>query len=387
MQQPVRGKCVRSNHQRFCVKHMASRLRPRRPSPILAILLIGGIFLFSSPIRGLSVTVVNVSDYPWLVPGAYASYMYFTIGGPPTHVTANGTVLLDEPQPKKPDGTSLPAPTGSANLTWTVLNRSGGMASLNVTFESEGCEYSLLEANDLQPCTQFAFQKSIIVAVNVTSEESYVNGQSQGRVNFWAPPLLIQGQLFLGSMFVDGSRIDNLGNVSVSRATNFGGPPINASGETVPPPYYTYSFTPAGYGYGSTHMYAWLNSSGVAYNGNTEITTFPVLNPSYYDYYNGLALYFEGPEYPIQQTVCNINGGNTSDCKYVTLGTTLGQYFFTGKASFLLHSTNIPLTPIENQSQPESSYGFVYFVAPIVSVVAGAIALMLVLRKARKPTV
>lgn len=331
------------------------------------------------PVRASSsVSVVNVANYPWLSQGAFASYSYATLGGPPAHVTPNGVVLLDI-RPVTPNGTALPAAKGAANFTWTVISRTAELASLNITFESSGCQYSQMEVESHSPCTQYTFRKSVDAVVNISSGETYVDNQPQGRINFWAPPLLVQGQLYLGSMFVSGSRVDSLGNLSASPRADFGNS-IDVSGADVPPPYDTYSVNPTTLGFGEAYRYAWLNSSGVNLNNPNQITG---LGPSgFYDYYNGLALYLSGPEYPIQQTVCSIRSGMLENCQYVAFATTLGEFFYTGVGSFVLTTTNIPLVPTESQSQPgQAGSSILYFVVGMIVVVAVAATLVFANRR------
>ncbi len=317
-----------------------------------------------------------------MVPGAFATYQYSSVGEPPAHVLNNGTVLLGvAPPPSSLHTEAWPPATGTANMTWTVLSRTGEMAELNVSFESSGCEYS--DGQTL--CTTFNFHNSVRVSVNVTNGESYVDGQPQGRLNFWAPPLLVQGQLYLGSVFVGGSRIDSVGNISASPKTSFGGTPIYVSGSEVQPPYNTYFVTPTTLGYSpSNYRYAWENISLVNLNHPNEVSG---LGPSgYYDYYTGLALYMSGPEYPIRQTVCNVKNGGLSDCRYVSFGTALGDFFYTGDASFVLTSTNILLAPVESQTQPNSNPDLFYYTVALIVVSAGAISALAIL-KVRKSKV
>jgi len=350
------------------------RLPPFFLSALIALLLLPPFACASG-----TVTVSNASNYPWLITGAFASYQYATLGGPPAHVQPNGTVLLDV-QPVSPIGVSLSPPKGTANLTWTVLGRSGDMVSLNVTFESSGCEYSQQEFEYHLPCTQFEFRQSILLSVNVTTGESYAGGQPQGRLNFWAPPLLDGGELYLGSAFVGGTRVDSMGDVGMPQMVNFGGPGVNSSGKLVPPPYYVYQVSPTTLGVGESYKYAWLNASGVNLNNPDQIQG---LGPSgSYDYYTGLGVYISGPEYPISQTVCDVSNNSLSDCRYIAFGTALGSFFYTGEASFLLDSTNISLTPTQGQTQSGANVGLVYYA--VSAVVAVGVVSVVVVRARRK---
>ena len=372
---------MRGIDERFGTLAATSKGRQRLPPFFLSALI---VLLLLPPLAGASgsVTISNVSDYPWLKAGAFATYQYATVGGPPAHVLPNGMVLLDI-QPVSPPGVSLPPPNGTANLTWKVFDRSGDMASLNVTFESSGCEYSQQEFEHHLPCTRFEFGQSVLLTVNVTSGESYTGGQPQGRLNFWAPPLLVGGKLYLGSEFVGGMRIDSIGDVGRPSMVNFGGPGVNSSGTLVPPPYYNYQVNPATFGVGGTYKYAWLNASGVNLNNPNQIQE---LGPSgSYDYYNGLGVYISGPEYPILQTVCNVSNSSLSDCRYAAFGTTLGKFFYTGEASFILDSTNISLSPTQGQTQSGANVGWVYYaVSTVVAAGVVAIVVMRARMKSRK---
>ncbi len=352
-------------------------IRPWRLSSILVVSFL--LVLSSGSSLTYGATVVNASGYPWLVPGAFATYQYAAAGEPPAHVLSNGTVLLGvAPPPSSLHIGAWPPATGTANMTWTVLSRNGEMAQLNVSFESSGCEYSDSQA----PCTAFNFHKSVRVSVNVTDGESYAEGQPQGRLNFWAPPLLVRGQLYLGSAFVGGSKIDSVGNISASPKTSFGGTPIQVSGSEVQPPYDTYFVAPTTLGYSlSNFRYAWENISLVNLNNPSGVSG---LGPSgYYDYYTGLALYMSGPEYPIQQTVCKIASGELSNCRYVLFGTSLGQFFDTGDSSFQLVSTNIALSPVQTQPATGSGSNLV-LIAVLAAIVIGGVGGAVILKAARK---
>ncbi|MDG7008637.1 MAG: hypothetical protein JRN06_10430 [Nitrososphaerota archaeon] len=85
------------------------------------------------------------------------------------------------------------------------------------------------------------------------------------------------------------------------------------------------------------------------------------------------------------QTVCNVSNSSLSDCRYAAFGTTLGKFFYTGEASFILDSTNISLSPTQGQTQSGANVGWVYYaVSTVVAAGVVAIVVMRARMKSRK---
>jgi hypothetical protein len=307
-----------------------------------------GLLLLSQPIQGLgNVTVANESSYPWLVKGAYADYSWSGVGGGPGFVLENGTVLLDVP----PGRLAQTFAGGNSTLDWVVLNRTGNVASLSISFKTAGCGWSFQEYIHGEGCTSFSFGDTIYVEVNVTSRETYVDGSAEGILNFWAPPLLNGGTTYSGTAFVNGTRYDVLADASAIDKTSFAGMPeggVNVSGAFVKGPYEFYQLVPTTFGTGTNSTVAWLKTTAI-FGGN--VTYIPIEMPSgSYDYYNGLAYVFSLPQYPISRTVCMIENAKPLDCRYTPYSTTLGTYFRSTGGFVVLRATNIQLGPQSSSS-------------------------------------
>lgn len=314
----------------------------------------------------VSVTVVNESNYPWLVAGAYADY----IGESGGYVMPNGTLLLNV-------WAGSPTPSTSTTLDWTMLNRTGDMAWLQIQFHASGCDVSQEEyaaaaksGFTKKPCTNFDFNSTQTLEVNVTSREAYNGSQPIGLLNFWAPPLISSTTTYGGTAFIDGARQDVLSNVTGPQTTSstncskanpcseLGGPEgpinVNESGNSYTGPFTYYILMPANIGTGTNQTVGWFKINGGSSNGNTSVDFFPEQSPvGFYNYYSGLALMFTEPEYPVQTWVCGVSGGNATNCKFTSYSTTLGTLFRSeGGAPIQLISTNIPIKP----SQTSSTY-------------------------------
>lgn len=321
--------------------------RAKRIFPLLitVLLLSSSSFLFIQA-QG-AVTIVNESSYPWLAQGAYADYVGLN-GEAPAFVLQNGTVLLGV----QPPGSTLPQSTANITLDWMVLNRTADMAWLSISFHIAGCEYSETEFKDDGNCTSFNFSHTQVVLVNVTDGESYINGQSQGRLSLWAPPLLVGGEVYSGTAFVNGTAHDSLSNVTAYPSMNLG-IPITTPNGVVTGPYDVYQLIPTLFGFnGTKSTFAWENVTLAGNNGGKLITVFPISTPSgLYDYYNGLGIEISLPQYPINETVCDLGHGQVTDCQVTTYATTLGNFFRSASTTLALTSTNVPI----GASQPGSS--------------------------------
>lgn len=361
---------------------------------VVSIAIIALLVLSSSAATSSSgaVTKVNESSYPWLVKGAYANYTTGQLipgSDPPYFVTTNGTILINYP-PSKP--VPRPLGTGEASLRWLVTGRTGDMATLYIAFQTSGCQYSEAEFKDDGMCTSYNFSTSLHTEVNVTTGESYTNGEPSGLLGFWGPPLpsdgmaTTSGTVYLGSQPFDSSAVVS----SVTTATNshevvVWAPPggINMSGTAFNGPWSFYSLTPQTFATGEHSQYGWVNVTreGGPSGGNNGVSLFPVVMPlgpqGDYDYYNGLAYQFSIPDYPIGQTVCDLEGGNATNCQYILYSTSLGQYFRSGDGVLNLVATNIQLDPEPSQAPSGFSlttWDIVGIVSAVVVVTVFAVA-------------
>ena len=308
----------------------------------------------------VSVTIINESNYPWLVAGAYADY----IGESGGYVMPNGTLLLNV-------WAGSPTPSTSTTLDWTVLNRTGDMAWLQIQYHALGCdvsqeEYAAAAKSGFtnEPCTSFDFNTMQTLEVNVTSSEAYNGSQPIGLLNFWAPPLISSATAYGGTAFIDGVRQDVLSNITgpyTTSSTNcskanpcseLGGPEglinVNESGTSYTGPFTYYILMPANVGAGTNQTVGWFKINYPPTNGNgTPVNFYPEQSPQgFYNYYNGLALMFTEPEYPVQTWVCGDRGGNATNCEFTAYSTTLGTLFRSeGGFPVQLISTNIPIKP------------------------------------------
>jgi hypothetical protein len=311
-----------------------------------------------------SVTVKFEGDYPWLVQGAYADYITVYFGQAPWYVTSSGQLLMMAPElpgtPNNPVNGWIPG-TGSASLNWTVLNRTDNYLSLGVAFHAAGCQdnetaYKIMNQS-AAPCTYYNYSSKITVNVNLTNDEAYVNGIGQGLLNFWNSALIRGGTVLGGSIFVNQERFDSSSNVSaLLESTTIGLPSgmqsVKVSGIAYTNPIRLYQLTPSSFGIPtSDYRIGWLNGSGTVNEGNVRETPFGPFG--YYDYYNGLAYMFSMPQFPINQTICEYDHGEPTNCQLANVSTTLGRFFRSGLGTFLLRSTNISLGP--DQQQPSSS--------------------------------
>jgi hypothetical protein len=303
----------------------------------------------------VSVTVVNQAEYPWLVKGSYADYL----GGVGGYVLANGTLLLN----LFSSSNLVPTPSANTSLDWTILNRTGNVAWLQMQYHASGCDVSQEQAENYDKsgytgskCTKFDFDTSLTLEVNIVTREAYVGGQSVGVINLWAPPLLVNQTAPVGTAFVNGVRYDLASESSPLYSTSsvllsgaYGGPlAINESGTVYGGPFTVYLLGQATFGTGHNQTLGWLKVYGP--NGTAF---FPKTAPSgIYDYYNGLALTFSQPEYPIPQIVCSAENGQSTNCSYTTYATTLGSYFRSAGGDLFLNSTNIPVVPSQSTGGP-----------------------------------
>jgi hypothetical protein len=334
----------------------------------LAMLIVLSSMQYSKESFGsVPVSVTNESSYPWLVPGAYASYF---APFAPFIVLPNGSLLASGVTP--PGAMRSYAQT---LLSWTVTNRSGGLVQLDVDFAANGCLYS--EKNYLQEnyaiCTSYNYTRSLPISVNVMSDEAFVNGTQQGLINFWEPPLLSNGTIYSGTMFLNGTEINSEATTTGNLRWNMGGQ-IDDSGKMISPPILSYSVEPDLYAVSSPSSIGWFKtgSNVVIIGTKTSIAISPVGPFGYYDYYNGLALEFSGPSFPTVQTVCKLvsSGEAVEGCQLMNYSTTLGNYFRVVLAEFVINSTNIQLLPPASTSA--SGYSGYIPITLAVSVVIAA---------------
>jgi hypothetical protein len=191
--------------------------------------------------------------------------------------------------------------------------------------------------------------------VNLTSDEASVKGVNQGLLNFWEPALLENTRIYSGSLIINQKEFNSLANVSAPMESSILGlspemQSVNVSGVPYDIPIKIYEVTPTSFGTPlSNFQVGWMNSSGVAIGSNIQENSFGPYG--YYDFYNGLAYEFSLPQYPINQTICQYNSGQPSNCELANVSTTLGEFFRSGLGTMLLRSTNIALS----SNQPQQS--------------------------------
>jgi len=321
---------------------LGSRVLPHPFLSFAAILLLA-VAVFGSTGVHASVTVVNESGYPWLVRGAYADYRSAQVGEPPSFIEPNGSVLIGL------SGHSY----GTVTLNWSVISREGNIVLLLIRFSARGCENPNMKFAQGDKCVKFSYNRSLTVSVNLTDGESYVNGSMEGVLNFWEPPLLNGGEVAAGTVFLAGRAVniyDTVSSITDYRPIL----PVNVSGKPFSGVVKSYETTPTQFGVGGSFRYAWLNSSGGAVIIGNQTPPWSPLGPSgTYDYYNGLALQFEAPDYPVNQTVCSLTNGGVSNCTYTSYSTTLGAFFHVSEANMALVSTNVQLLPSSGQGVPQ----------------------------------
>lgn len=304
------------------------------------------LFLLVSPsveAGTVSVTVVNQGAYPWLVKGSYADYL----GGTADYVLPNGTLLLNLFH----SGQLAPSLTANTSLDWSILNRTGDLAWMQMKYHTSGCDMSETQAMNYDnnsytgaKCTRFDFNTSLTMKVNVTNREAYIGGRPVGILNFWGPPLIINQTTTVGTAFVNGVPYDLSSESSpvYSSSNVLGGPTaVNESGTVTHGPFMFYSLRQDTFGTGRNQTFGWIKTYGPQ-----GISFLPKAMPSgTYDYYSGLAFSFSQPEYPVPQIVCGVESGQPVNCRYTTYGTTLGSYFRGSQGRLSLNSTNIPIDP------------------------------------------
>ncbi|MDG6964183.1 MAG: hypothetical protein JRM74_00535 [Nitrososphaerota archaeon] len=340
-----------------------------------------------------SVTVVNESNYPWLVKGSYADY----IGGTGGYVLPNGTLLLSL------WGNSFPS--ANTTLNWLVLNRTGDMAWLRLRYHASGCDVSREDYADAakynftrKPCTKFEFGVTQTLEMDVVTSEVYNGSQPAGILNFWAPPLISSGTTSDGTAFVNGKSEVVVSNVTgpyttkssncsaASPCSTLGGPTgsqltVNESGTAYTGPYSYYTLTPGNIGRGHNQTVGWFRV--FPFSNSNSFSPMPTPSGTY-NYDSGLALDFSEPEYPIQTWVCGDSGGNATNCEFTTYSTTLGTLFRSeGGFPLYLASTNIPIRPSltstsQSSTQPSASTTSSGFSLTIWDVVGVAVAFVVV---------
>jgi hypothetical protein len=344
---------------------------------IVAMLLITSL----STIKVASQTVSFEGDYPWLIAGAYADYGSLVTQQPPFFVTSSGQLLMLAPGKHGTPVLNYGFGLGSASLNWSVVERLGNNVKLNIEFSTVGCQDNQTAYNIMNqtaaPCISYSFRTSLEIDVNLTNNDGYANGTDVGQVNFWSLPLLQNGTIQSGSVFINGERFDSLANVtSPMQSSDFILPPgmqsINVSGESFSKSFLVYKLTPITFGIRLSQYYiGWLNGSIQAIGSNPILAS--TFGPSgLYDYYNGLAYEFSIPQFPINQTICLYNYDRPTNCKLAFVSTTLGRFFGSGGGTMLLRSTNIQLQPTQRESSPEGIFSSwtLLIISPIVAISA-----------------
>lgn len=337
-----------------------------------------GLLIFpTSAFATVNVTVVNQSDYPWLVKGTYADYF----GGQQDYVLPNGTLTISG---LTSVSFGFSSSSGNTTLDWVMLNRTGDSAWIQISYHASGCDSSEEQYNDYYKnnfthplqCVKVDFNTSLTLEVNLPTREAFVDSQPVGILNLWAPPLIDNQPAYVGTAFVGGVRHDLMANASAPSTTGshaflsgWNGKPltINESDTAYGGPFTYYTLSQTTFGTGPTSTYGWIKS--VNENLNTNATFIPKVDPSgIYNYYNGLALQFSQPDYPISQTVCEVDKGQPINCAYTAYGTALGTYFRGAQSVLFLTATNIPLEPSQSPTGQSPSR------IPLMEWVAVAIA-------------
>lgn len=254
------------------------------------------------------------------------------------------------------------------------------MVNLRIGFRAIGCDYSQLQQMNNENCTSYNFDTTVAVAVNLTTNEAYVNGQPQGVTNFWESPLDNGGTLNVGTAFVGGEPYTVIGNVSTPISSGFGVGEVNDSGLADSGPFYLFQVTGITFGTGPDFIYGYehVNASGY-YSGSRYIDVFYIGPYGGYDYWNGLAYYFSIPNYPINRTVCNTLSGQALDCRYTSYATALGNYFRSGGGELGLVSTNVPLGSSQTLASTTSNVTALLYFGPyaavaVVVIIAGSLS-------------
>lgn len=300
------------------------------------------LLLFLNLSKSSAVVTVNQSNFPWLQAGAYADYSSNYLGDHPWFVMPNGNLLIPITQ-----GT-----LSLAELNWSVTERSGNLVYITVNYGIFGNEnpqnwFNLKEANE-NYTIYFNYTISINIDVDVGSNMAYINNTPVGIINFWSSPLPAAGEeIAVGSIMLAGIPINVTGGASAVSQTNLPVAPI-VSGVAFEGSLKQYQLMNSMFVAPSSGKVGWESYSDQFFvNGSTDSEkAYTYLDPEGdFNYYNGLALSINVPDYPINRTVCELNNSYPSNCSDRSFGTTLGQYFRSVSGSLFLVRTNISLEP------------------------------------------
>lgn len=306
---------------------------------VLFVLLVSG---------GLPLSVtVNEASLPWLLPGTYADYTSGTpVGSPPEYVLPNGTILVGY-------GAGCSSRCNAiADLSWVVTNRGTNYINMALNYSITGEELPKLDSLTLIP---FNFSVSLRLKVNIETGMAYIDGQPQGVIGLWAEPLPSESEaIVFGTIAMNGAMHNVTGIMNGHSKSDI--EPVMVNGSPFTGELDTYNLDDSNFGQPLTAVWAGENSTLVGFGGQPP-PPYRNLPPSaFYDYYNGLAMGYTLPEYPVEATVCNLHSNVTTGCQVTTFSTALGQYLRTVSGSVYLSSTNISLLPGVSGSQPLSLY-------------------------------
>lgn len=276
------------------------------------------------------VTVISQSNYPWLKPGVYSDYKTALQFFPPYFVTPSGVLLWV--------GRNASA---EASFGWMVIQRDNNMVTLRLSYQISG---ALSAANGT--AFPFNYTRIIQVSVNLSTGVVYINGTLQGVAPyFWGPPLPSANQTFNTTVYIGGEPALDEGVVTQPALGKLP-EAVNVSGSQFTKSIFMYSVDYVSYGSSQDYQVGFLYFNSSVCIAPCQTPSFiPSISGGIYDYYNGLALSFGGPEYPVNRTVCPIEHHTPVNCGYVSFGTPLGAYFRSGNTMFYLVATNVPLLP------------------------------------------
>lgn len=351
-------------------------VRKRRMNRAVAYLIVGAIVViiiigtaaltYRVFFANSKVEVKIEGNYPWLVQGTHANYnVLYNFFGAPWFVTNSGQWLYGAFEAPGTRGNGEPPKLvngivpgdGYVSLNWTVESRSRNEVTLGISFDAFGCQDNEaayhIGNQSAAPCTYYNVSKDDPVLVDLTSNEAYLNGVDEGVANFLEPPLLDNGTIDGGSIFIGQQRFESESNVSAPFASSMLGlaNTVKVSGSLVNDitnPFKVYETTPTSFGYfNSNYPVGWLQGSITAQGSQIQGSS---QGPNgVYDYYTGLAYEFSIPQAPTFENICSYNHGSPLDCQNANVSTTLGQFFQSGGGTFILSATNVALSPNQQQ--------------------------------------
>lgn len=321
-------------YRHFCHKLIIGAIHlPAHSASLFSLFLLTS----SAWIAAVTIVTVNQETFPWLQPGKYATYTSSNAGSPPEYFLQNGTFLV---------GYGLGCPCSAiARLSWIVAARVGYLVSIDLNYSISGKEHTP-QSSTLIP---FNYSISNPMKVDIQTGMVTIGGTREGILGLWSQPLPSSNEsLFFGSVSIDGA-VQNVSGKAQGPVNTFIGP-IMINGSTFAQKLYQYDLQDSYFAAPLTGQFHGVNYSVVPMSGQKLQPYLPVEPNGFYDYYNGLALVFSIPEYPVSRTVCELNGSVTSGCHNVVFSTTLGQSFRTVAGVLELSSTNIDLLPVLSTS-------------------------------------